>query len=110
MKRESTIKKELNTIKDAMKGMSIDELKEVNSMVVDEINYRSRLRDMEALRKFRTGMKVSFGNNRRGFFTGEVIKINQRSLTVKQTNSHVIWTVGPESCKIVTEEPVHGSA
>lgn len=94
----------MNTIKSKMKELSIDELREANGMLVDELNHRVRLRDMNAIREFNVGMRVKFGNKRRGHFTGKVTKINQRTLSVKQDDSHVTWTVAPTACTIIPPE------
>jgi len=72
-------------------GLSIDELRQINGAVIDQIK---SLRDSEAALKRRTlseGDRVEW-NGRYGYSTGTVTKVNRKNARVAG-DQHGLWNV-----------------
>ena len=75
---------------------SIDELREVQKEVKLAWNLNSQRQALQ----FRPGMSVSF-EHKGGVITGKVEKVNQKSVSVKDDNSHRGWNVSPQLLTII---------
>ncbi|MEM4326324.1 MAG: hypothetical protein QXU40_03415 [Candidatus Pacearchaeota archaeon] len=73
-------------------SLSIQELMELNRKIVRRIRELRRIKLHTDLRNFTEGDKVSFNNNG-NTITGIVIRINQKSLTIKTDQG--TWYVDP---------------
>ena len=74
--------------------LSLEELRAINSAVVQEIRDRQ---SKQAL-TFKIGQTVTFPS-KRGNVVGTVIRRNQRTLSVQQSDANVKWTVCPNLCR-----------
>ena len=77
----------------AIEKMSSDELRELNTVIVDTVNSRRRLKNINAKRAFSVGDQVAFNTRNGEFVSGIVSKINKVNIKVKTGSA--TWTVSP---------------
>lgn len=84
--------------------LSLDELYALNKIVVGEINFQRRRTASLALSTFRKGDMVKFKSSKHNtWISGEIERINQTSVTLKNCSDGKIWKVGVSHLvKVVT--------
>lgn len=84
-------------------NMSLEELREVNRLVINQINHLHRQRDTKALARFMVGDLVEFTSEKSlRRVRARVDRINQKTLTLKEIEgAPVFWRVPPSMCRLV---------
>lgn len=68
-------------------ALSVEELRELNRIIVDEVRFRTEMR----ARTFNVGQSVTF-DSKFGPVTGRVTKVNRKTVQVKATTG-TLWNV-----------------
>jgi hypothetical protein len=76
-----------------LEKMSREELLTLNKRIIERLQYLSRMKTRSALDRFEVGDLVGFQSEGR-MIEGLVIRVNQKSLSVKTKDSH--WTIHPQ--------------
>jgi len=79
----------INTVLDQIQRMDNDELNRVVAAVKSQRTYLART----ATRKLMPGDIVGFDAKTRGYITGRVVKVNPKTVLVKDSNSGIQWKV-----------------
>ena len=74
--------------------LPLEELMELHWKILKRIQKLRKMKLYEDLQKFDVGDKVSFKGKREDIITGIVVRINQKSLTIK-TDQGTTWYVAP---------------
>lgn len=83
--------------------MSLEQLREVNRLVVNQINYLHRQRDVLAASKFKVGDLIEFVDNKRARkVQARIDRINTKSLSCHEiTGIQMPWRVSPHLCRLI---------
>lgn len=76
-------------------GLTLEELYALNRIVVHRIKLFQKAGKFVALSKFAVGEIVSFFSNGGELITGQVIRLNQKTVTIA-TDDNRQWNVSPE--------------
>lgn len=84
-------------------NMSLEELREVNRLVINQINHLHRQRNTKALARFMVGDLVEFTSEKSlRQVRARVERINQKNLTLREIEgAPVFWRVRPNMCRLV---------
>ena len=79
--------------------LSAQQLYEINSVIVQRLNYLEKADDLRAANAFRRGNKVSWERNEEQYF-GIVVKVNQRTVSVAENDPpYKRWKISPQFLK-----------
>lgn len=92
---------DIKALNEAFQKMSEDQLREVNRVVVAQINWRHRQKTALAARAFRAGDLVDFPLRDGRTMRARVERINTKTLSVKALTGFGGWLVSPQLCKLV---------
>jgi hypothetical protein len=83
--------------------MNLEQLREVNRLVVNQINHLHRQRAATALTRFRVGDLIEFVDDKRGRkVQARVTKLNQKTLNCHEISGlQMPWRVSPAMCRLV---------
>jgi len=70
--------------------------------IVNLINERRGVLSRQESRKFTIGDRVSFDAKTRGIITGEITKVNRKTVKVKADGVGFMWVVSPSLLKKVS--------
>lgn len=87
--------------------LSDDELIDLNQMIIAQLEFRQRRRQKQALSAFEVGDSVYFDDPEGNRHDGTVLRVNQKSLTIR-TSRHGTWRVAPGFVKKKSGEPKGG--
>lgn len=77
--------------------MTEEELRLLNNMVVQRIRMIGKLSAFEAMSRFKIGDKVKWKGNDGDFQTGEIIRLNSKTVSVRiDGDSEGYWTISPQ--------------
>ena len=94
----------LSSMSKLVQEMSLEELLTANKMLVEIINTRYKIMDLEATTVSRIGDQVQFLSRKRGrILKGTVKKINSRTITVDVDG--VRWKVAASYLKPISSNP-----
>ena len=79
----------INTVLDQIQRMDNAELNRVVAAVKAQRTYNART----VTRKLLVGDVVGFDARTRGYITGRVVKVNPKTVLVKDSASHTMWKV-----------------
>lgn len=87
----------------AFNKMNLDDLREVNRLVVNQIRYLHAKRDATVIAKFRVGDLIEFVDERgRRKVRAQVERINTKSLGCREIEgARMPWRVSPSLCRLV---------
>ncbi len=77
-----------------IENFSLEELMELHWKILKRIQKLGKMKLYEDLQKFDVGDKVSFKGKGEDLITGIVIRVNQKSVTIK-TDQGATWYVAP---------------
>jgi len=77
-----------------IEGLSLEELKELHWKILKRIQKFRKTKLYEDLQKFDVGDRISFKGKGEELLTGTVIRVNQKSLSIK-TDQGAMWYVAP---------------
>ena len=73
---------------------SIEELSDLNKALVEHLRVRTQRESQRDMERFELGDKVSFTTDDNGIIEGEIIRFNQKTITVCTEHNH--WRVSPK--------------
>ncbi len=87
----------------SLNKMNLEQLREVNRLVVNQINHIHRQRTAAAVAKFKVGDLIEFVDDRRGRkVRARVDRINQKTLGCHELDGiQMPWRVSPNLCRLV---------
>lgn len=87
----------------ALNKMNLEQLRDVNRLVVNQIRYLHAKREAAAIAKFKVGDLIEFVDNRVGRkIRAQVDRINAKSLGCHEVDgSRMPWRVSPNLCRLV---------
>lgn len=89
---------------------SIEQLRDLNHRLVDHLKLMQQRKSQRNMEKFNLGDHVSFEDRDGEILEGEIIRFNQKSITVQGTNCDCSWRVSPSLLsKIIKTEKVISS-
>jgi len=74
--------------------LSLEELKELHWKILKRMQKFRKMKLYEDLQKFDVGDRISFKGKGEELLTGTVIRVNQKSLSIK-TDQGTMWYVAP---------------
>lgn len=77
-----------------IENLSLGELRELQWKILKRMQKLRKMKLYEDLQKFDVGDRISFKGKGEELLTGTVIRVNQKSLTVK-TDHGTMWYVAP---------------
>ena len=80
-----------------IEGLNEDQLGRVNSLVIERLKLIRRSKELNAVAQFKTGDQVSYDNYGEKKI-GKIIRLNQRSVTVKFKDG-AEWLIDPYRLK-----------
>ena len=84
----------LQTIEQALGGLSLADLRELNTSVVDAIKFKRQQEGNSVKRTLSVGDTVEFTNTKRGSVeTGTIVKKNRTKAIVQLDGDHRHWTI-----------------
>lgn len=83
--------------------MSLEQLREVNRLVCNQINHLHRQSEAKALTRFKVGDLIEFTSDKlHRKVQARVERINQKSLSCHETDGmRMQWRVSPNMCRLV---------
>ena len=79
--------------------LTVQQLYEINSIIVNRINYLEKVEDLQAANAFRRGHKVCWERNGKEYI-GVVVKVNQRTISVAENDPpYRRWKISPHYLK-----------
>lgn len=85
----------------SIENLSFEELIELNSKIVKRLRELNKIEKHKELQRFEVGDSVYFINNGKTI-TGTVIRINQRTLSIKTAQG--MWYVAPRAVKKILSQ------
>ena len=85
----------INRLGKMTEGLSLEELYALNKIVVHRIKLFQKAGKFVALSKFAVGENVSFFSNEGELITGQVTRLNQKTVSI-ETGDGRHWNVSPE--------------
>lgn len=77
-----------------IENLSLEELRELNWKILKRMQKLRKMKLYGDLQKFDAGDRISFNGKGEELLTGTVLRVNQKSLTVK-TDQGTMWYVAP---------------
>ena len=83
--------------------MNLEQLREVNRLVVNQINHLHRQSDARALTRFKVGDLIEFTSDKHARkVRARVERINQKSLSCAEVDGlRMQWRVSPNMCRLL---------
>ena len=85
---------ESGRIEEFIKGLSEQELRYLNRLIVERLKLISQAKSTKAMARFNLGDLVEFQDNEGNQVTGRIIKLNKKTVSIL-TDGNQRWNVAP---------------
>jgi len=82
-------------IEPLISNLSLEELCHINHIIVERIKHLKKINALSEMSKFRIGQMVSFTTDDGRLITGNIQKLNQKTVTIITLDNYQ-WNVSPQ--------------
>jgi hypothetical protein len=95
--------RDIQRIEDFIKGLTEEELRYLNRLIVARIKLLSQVRRTAAMAQFNLGELVQFDTDDGRTITGRILKLNKKTISILTSDQHQ-WNVTPGLLRSVDRE------